>query len=111
MQSIDIDPPDGTVTGTYTIVATFNPDNGADYVYSSLTFTVECEVTSFTDPSAPATQAYTIFNAASTYAIPDSPYTQVPACGYTYTTVYTWADLPASEFISEPIAGSGEIFI
>lgn len=110
-QSIDINPPDGTASGTYTIVATFNPTNGADYVYNALTFTVECEVTSFTDPSPPSTQAYTIFEIPTTYAIPDSPYTQVPACGYTYTTVYTWAGMPASGFINEPIAGSGEIFV
>lgn len=36
-------------------------------------------------------------------------YTQAPACGYTYSSVYTWNNLPAS--VSEAPANSGKLIV
>jgi len=48
--------------GTHSIIATFNPTNGSDKVYTALTFTVSCEVTSFAVSGAPGSNpTYDIF--------------------------------------------------
>ena len=52
--------------------------------------TVTCTVASFTPPSAPTPgPSYDIFNPALTVKVEGS-YEQVPACGYTFTSVYAY---------------------
>ena len=112
-QTVSINPPDGTVVGSHSLIAVFNPTNGNDYTFTALTFTVTCEVTSWTKPSAPASPAYDL-----SYAVFETPlqidvapltYVQSPACGYAYTSTYSWGNLPT--FISEAPAGSGNIVV
>ena len=50
---ITITPPDGTVNGNHNIKVTWTPTYGSAYTYIALTFKVDCQVTSFTKPSAP----------------------------------------------------------
>jgi hypothetical protein len=38
-------------------------------------------------------------------------YVQTPPCGYTYTSTYSWVNLPANGFIQEPVASSGDLFV
>ena len=50
---ITINPANGQVIGTHSIIAVWTPKFGSAYTYTALTFSVNCEVTSFTKPSAP----------------------------------------------------------
>ena len=112
-QTVSINPADGTVIGTHHLIATFNPTNGLDKTYQAMTFTVTCEVTSWTAPSAPTSPtfdlSYAVFETPLTIDISTLTYTQSPACGYTYTNNYSWSTLPA--YISEAPAGSGSIVV
>ena len=89
-QSVSINPTDGTVKGTHHLVAVFNPTNGNDYTYTALTFTVGCEVTSFTVSGAPGSNpTYDIFYSKKIIDLTGVTYTQSPACGYTFTNSFT----------------------
>ena len=88
-QTIVITPVDGAVKGTHNIIAVFNPTNGVDKTYTALTFTVGCEITSFTVGGAPGSNpTYDVFTSRSIISLTSLTYTQVPACGYTYTSSY-----------------------
>lgn len=63
-QTVAINPPNGTVIGTHSLIAVFNPTNGADKTFTALTFTVTCQVTSWTKPAAPsASNGFTLTTA------------------------------------------------
>jgi hypothetical protein len=81
--------------GFHTINAVYETTHGADATYIPLTFHVKCAVTSWTAPSAPALAAttYSIYDALLLIDIDSLGYTQDPACGYTYTSSYTWTGL------------------
>ena len=88
-QTVSITPPDGTIKGTHSIVAVFNPTNGADKTYTALTFTVGCEVASFAVSGAPGSNpTYDIFSQRSIISLTGLTFTQSPACGYTYTSSF-----------------------
>jgi len=88
-QTVSITPPDGTVKGTHSIIAVFNPTNGSDKTYTALTFTVGCEVSSFSVSGAPSSNpTYNIFTSRSIINLTGLTYTQSPACGYTFTSSY-----------------------
>ena len=88
-QSVSINPTDGTVKGTHHLVAVFNPTNGNDYTYTALTFTVGCEVTSFSVSGAPGSNpTYNIFDQRSIISLTGVTYTQSPACGYTFSNSF-----------------------
>lgn len=75
-QTISINPTDGTMIGTHSIVATFNPTNGADKVYTALTFTVSCEVTSFAVSGEPGSNpTYDVFTQRSIINLTGVTYT------------------------------------
>jgi hypothetical protein len=53
-QTMTLAPTDVALTGnTYTVVATYTPDYGTATAFTVSTFTVDCVVTGFTNPSAP----------------------------------------------------------
>lgn len=112
---ITINPADGTVNGNHNIIVTWTPKYGSAFSYTALTFKVDCKVTSFTKPAAPVNGAggfdfaYTVFEAPLSIDISTLTYVQVPACGYTFTSVYTWSSLPAS--IVEAPANSGKLIV
>lgn len=112
-QTVAINPPDGTVLGSHSLIAVFNPTNGADKTFTAYTFTVTCEVTSWTVPSAPTEPTfdltYAVFETPLAIDISSLAYTQSPACGYTFTSVYSWNGLTG--FMSESPAGSGKIIV
>lgn len=91
----------------------FNPTNGLDKTFTALTFTVTCEVTSWTVPSAPTSPtfdlSYTVFETPLSIDISSLAYTQSPACGYTSTNSYSWSGL--TTFMSESPATSGNIIV
>ena len=75
--------------GTHSIIAVFNPLNGADKTFTALTFTVGCEISSFTVGGVPGSNpTYDVFTSRAIISLTSLTYTQVPACGYTYTSVY-----------------------
>lgn len=112
-QTVAITPPDGTVNGVHSLIAVFNPTNGADKTYTALTFTVTCQVASFTKPSAPTSPSfdlsYVVFETPLTIDVSSLQYVQSPACGYTFTSSYSWGGL--TSFMSEAPAGSGTIIV
>ena len=59
---ISITPPDGTVKGTHSIVAVWTPKYGTNKQYTAITFTVGCEITSFTVSNTPSSAfTYSVF--------------------------------------------------
>ena len=98
-QTVAINPPDGTVVGNHSIIAVFNPTNGADKTFTALTFSVTCEVTSWTVPSAPADGvngfdlSAVVFDAPLSIDVSTLAYVQSPVCGYAFTSTYTWSGL------------------
>jgi len=102
------------VVGTHNLIVVFNPTYGSDKTYTALTFTVTCEVTSWTIPSAPTSGggfdlSYVVFETPLPIDISPLAYVQSPVCGYTFTSTYTWTNLPS--FVSEAPAGSGNIIV
>ena len=79
---ITINPADGQVIGTHSIIAVFTPKFGSAYTYTALTFAVNCEVTSFTKPSAPVhgqnnfDLQYVVFEAPLTIDVSTLAYVQ-----------------------------------
>ena len=77
-QTVDINPPDGTVIGTHNLVAVFNPTWGSDKTFTALTFEVTCQVTSWTVPSAPTSPTFDL-----SYAVFETPLSiDVSSLGY-----------------------------
>ena len=108
-QTIVITPADGAVKGTHNIIAVFNPTNGVDKTYTALTFTVGCEITSFTVSGEPGSNpAYDVFTQRSIINLSAITYTQVPACGYTFTDAYAHT-IPAGTAASIIFAGTSVI--
>jgi hypothetical protein len=113
-QTVAINPPNGTVIGTHNLIAVFNPTYGLDKTFTALTFTVTCQVTSWSNPAAPsAANGFTLTSAV--FATPllinvaTLGYVQIPACGYAFTSTYSWNGLPS--FVSEAPTGSGTIIM
>lgn len=91
-------------------MAVWTPLYGSAKTYTALTFTVNCQVASFTKPvSAPSTQTYVVYDKPLAIDVTNLVYTQSPACGYTYESVYTWNNLPAS--VSEAPQYSGKLLV
>ena len=87
--NIIITPTDGTQKGTHSIIATWTPKYGSPITYTALTFTVGCEVTSFTVSGAPGSNpTYNIFEQRKIISLTGVTYTQVPACGYTFSNTF-----------------------
>jgi hypothetical protein len=94
VQPILIAPTTGTDAGVYNIQATFVPTNGASQTYTAFFLTITCTVASWTAPAAPTTGlTYNVFDYASTIDISGLAYVQSPACGYDFTSIYSWTGL------------------
>lgn len=76
--------------GTWTLKATFTPDNGSAITYTAISITVTCTVTSFTIGAGPSNLNYDVFGTSAFVDVSTVSLTQVPDCGYAYTTTYTW---------------------
>jgi hypothetical protein len=113
-QTVSINPPNGTVIGTHNLVAVFNPTYGLDITFTALTFTVTCQVTSWSKPSAPSiangfTLTTAVFAAPLPINVATLGYVQIPDCGYAFTSTYSWNGLPS--FVTEAPTGSGTIIV
>ena len=87
----------------------FNPTNGPDKTFTALTFTVGCEITSFTVSGAPASNpTYNIWTQRSIISLTGLTYTQSPACGYTFTSSYAHT-IPSGTASSILFAGANVI--
>ena len=105
-QTVSINPTDGTVKGTHSLIAVFNPTNGVDKTFTALTFTVGCEITSFAVTGAPASNpTYNVFTQRSIINLTGLTYTQSPACGYTFTSSYAHT-IPSGTAASIIFAGA-----
>ena len=69
VQSITISPTVSTEIGTYTLKATFDPDNGLTSTYPAIIVTVTCLVTSMTKPSDPSDLPYDIYSPTASYNV------------------------------------------
>ena len=106
---IQIAPVDGTQKGTHSILATWTPTNGSAVTYTALTFAVGCKITSFTVAGAPGSDpTYEIFSQRSIISLAAVTYTQVPACGYTFTNSFGHT-IPAGTAASIIFAGTNVI--
>ena len=91
---IAIAPTTGTVKAgnNWVIKVTYTPTKGSNQpVYTAVTITVSCEITSFTVGN-PGTTSHT-YNTFDKMKIVDASsltYTQVPACGYTFTKSFAY---------------------
>lgn len=82
-------PADGTQKGTHSIIATWTPKYGSASTFTALTFKVGCEVASFTVSGAPGSNpTYNVFSSRKIIPLTSVTYTQVPACGYTFTKTF-----------------------
>ena len=108
-QTVSINPTDGTVKGTHNLIAVFNPTNGNDKTFTALTFTVGCEITSFTVSGSPASNpTYNIWTQRSIINLTGMTYTQSPACGYTFSSSYAHG-IPTGTAASIIFAGTAVI--
>ena len=63
---------------------------GSAFQYTAITFSVGCEITSFTVAGAPGSNpTYDIFSSKKIISLTSVTYTQVPACGYTTTNSFS----------------------
>lgn len=86
------------------VKVTFTPTEGStNPTYTAVTITVTCEVTGFTVGNAGTTSiAYNVFEPLKIIDASVLTYTQTPACGYTYTSSYTYTiPASASAFVSQ----------
>jgi hypothetical protein len=88
--AIKLKPTDGTMKGTHSIIVTWTDllTPAHTHTYTALTFTVGCEVTSFTAAPSPSTFTYNVFTSRTIIPLTSVVYTQVPACGYTFTNTF-----------------------
>jgi hypothetical protein len=101
--SLSVNPADGSVKASnpWVIKVVYTPTNGSSNpTYNAVSITIECEVASFAVSGTPGTQAYTVFDAQTIFDLSAMVYTQSPACGYTFTSVYTYTTSPASSFVT-----------
>jgi hypothetical protein len=85
--AIKLKPTDGTMKGTHSIIVTWTDllTPAHTHTYTALTFTVGCEITSFTLSGSYSTSySYNVFTQRSIYSLAGVSYDQVPACGYTF---------------------------
>ena len=88
---MSVDPTDTTLAGqTYTIAATYTPTYGTATSFTVATITVNCVVTSFTRPSNPTSGLTQYIKGSAIEFDFNDKYTQDPACGHPYTSVFTW---------------------
>lgn len=87
----------------------FTPTNGSAKTYTALTFTVGCEITSFTVSGTPASNpTYNIFTQRSIINLTGITYTQSPACGYTFSSSYAHT-IPTGTAASIIFAGTNVV--
>ena len=88
IQKIYIDPTAAEI-GTHELIVTWTPTHGTASVYTALTLTIECEITTWAAPTL-ADIAYIVYDAQVSADVSALSYVQTPACGYDYTRAYSW---------------------
>lgn len=96
LQKIYINPTFAEI-GTHALIVTWTPLNGAATVYTALTLTIECEITSWAAPTL-ADIAYIVYDAQVSADVSALSYVQTPACAYDYARAYTWTG------VTDPLA-------
>jgi hypothetical protein len=95
--------PDGSVKASnpWTIKIVYTPTEGSNTpTYDAVAITIDCEITSFTTSNTPANQAYTIWDALKVVNLSGVTYTQVPACGYAFTSTYVFTTTGSVSYIN-----------
>ena len=88
--------PTKTEIGVHTFSVVFTPDNGSAYTYNYVV-TVQCTVTSITQPAAPTSGLeHIVYGTSISFDFTNEAYTQTPDCGYAYTNSFTWTGADAS---------------
>lgn len=108
--TLTIAPTDPLLSGVYYVAATWTPtSSGTAAEHQILTITVNCEVTSMTKPSAPtgADLIHDIKGSPLTFDFTTS-WVQVPACGYTYSSAFTWTGVSGNAFMTQT---AGELIV
>ena len=82
-----------------------NTKGTATVTYLALNLTINCRVTALSDlVLTDAQKTYNLYDASKTLDFTDvgiSPLTQTPACGYTFTSAFTWTGVPvATDFVT-----------
>ena len=80
----------------YLITGTWSPDVGQPVSYTIYQVTVTCEVTTFTVSNTPAPQTYNLYDKSTVVDLSVLTWTQVPACGYSYTSSYSYTGLTST---------------
>ena len=84
----------------------WTPTYGSAITFTALTFSVGCEITSFTVAGAPGSNpTYSVFSSRAIIPLTSVTYTQVPACGYTFTNSFGHT-IPAGTATSIIFAGT-----
>lgn len=97
-QNLVIKPTGASHIGTHKIKVVFDSTHGPNPNYHALTITVTCQVVSITQPSNPNTNlSYNVYDPSNTkHQWTSADYTQVPPCGYTLQSSFTWTGVDAS---------------
>ena len=82
-----------------------NTKGTATVTYLALNLSINCRVTILSDLVLTTDQKkYNLYDASKTLDFTDvgiSPMTQTPACGYTFTSAFTWTNVPvATDFVT-----------
>ena len=93
--------------GTYTVGVTYTTTHGADHIYTAMNLVIQCAVTGFSSPADPTALAYNVFDPADFVDVAALTYVQTPACGYAFTSVFTWTG--TTDFITVDSGNGGRI--
>ena len=97
-QNLVIKPTGASHIGTHKIKVVFGSTHGPNPNYQALTITVTCQVVSITQPANPTQNlSYNVYDPSNTkHQWTSADYTQVPPCGYTLSSSFTWTGVDAS---------------
>ena len=100
---LSIAPTDGSVKSSndWVVAVVYTPTAGSNNpAYTAVTITVTCEITSWTVGGAGTTSiSYNVFDNAKIIDGSTLTFTQSPACGYTYTSAWTYT-IPSGDATS-----------
>jgi hypothetical protein len=101
-------PTDPALVGTYQIAGTYTPTHGTAAEYQVVTLTVSCEVTSMTVPANPTTGLTHYIKGSPLVFDYSTAWVQSPACGYTFTSSFTWTGTSGNSFMT---TSGGELIV
>ena len=86
-----VTPLDHTDVGTWVITVTQTTAKGIDPVWDAVTITVGCQITAVNAAAAPTTGlTYTLYSTPLLIDLKTWAWTQVPSCGFTFSSAYSW---------------------